>query len=191
MRPDQYPPRHSPTETIFVGFAGRIGAGKTSAAKYLSSNYGFQYVRYSQILRERLSPGPADRDRLRAFGWEVMAGGRQGELNARLIAKLDRPRSAAIDGLRHSIDFDSLSHAFGASFRMIFLDVRQELRFERLRPRFPAYEAFQAAESAPVESYVDGLKALASATISNEDLLENLYQRLDAWVAARGIGELE
>ena len=50
-----------------------------------------------QILQEWLSPCPADRDRLRVFGWEVMAGGRQVELNARLIGKLDHSRGAAID----------------------------------------------------------------------------------------------
>jgi len=174
-----------------VGFAGRTGAGKTSAARYLSSQFGFQYARYSHFLREWLPAGSADRDRLRSFGWEVMVGGRQAELNARLIAGLDRSRSAVIDGLRHSIDFDSLSNTFGASFRMIFLEARPEIRFERLRSRFSDYEASETADSAPVETYVDGLKALASSIISNEESLESLYQQLDAWAAACGIGDLK
>lgn len=113
------------------------------------------------------------------------------ELNERLIARLDRSRSAAIDGLRHTIDFDSLSNVFGASFRLIFLEVRQEVRFERLRSRFSGYEAFQAAESAPVEAHIDGLKAIANTTISNEESLGSFYQRLNAWAAACGIGDRE
>jgi dephospho-CoA kinase len=125
------------------------------------------------------------------LGWEVMAGGRQVELNARLIAGLDRSRSAAIDGLRHSIDFDSLSNAFGASFRLIFLEVRREVRYERLLSRFSGYDAFQAADSAPVEAHIDSLKALASTTISNEASMEDFYQRLDVWAAACGIGDRE
>jgi len=184
--PDRRPSRHSLTEAIVVGFTGHIGAGKTCAAKYLSSRYGFQYARYSQILREWLSPGPADRDRLRTFGWEVMAGGRQVELNARLIAKLDRSRSAVIDGLRHMVDYESLSNTFGASFRLIFLDARQDVRFERLRSRFSADEALQVADAAPVEAYIDGLKPLSNTTILNEESLESLYQRLDTWLAALG-----
>jgi dephospho-CoA kinase len=139
-----------------------MGAGKTSAAKYLASKHAFQYTRYSQVLQEWLSPGVSDRDRLQKIGWDVMAGGRQVELNSRLIAGLDRSRSAAIDGLRHRIDFDSLSSTFGASFRMIFLEARPEVRFERLRSRFPTYVAFQAADSHPVEANIDDLKPLVS-----------------------------
>ena len=90
-----------------------MGSGKTSAAKYLSSRYGFQYARYSQVLQDWLSAGNADRDRLQILGWDVMAGGRQAELNARLIAGIDRSRSAAIDGVRHRLDFDSLSSRLG------------------------------------------------------------------------------
>ena len=185
----QRPSRHSQTEPIFVGFAGRLGAGKTSAARYLSSKYGFQYTRYSQILQEWLSPGVSDRNRLQKLGWDIMAGGRQVELNSRLMAGLDRSQSAAIDGLRHPIDFDSLSSNFGASFRMIFLEARQEGRFERLRSRFPTLAAFQAAESQPVEAHIDSLRPLAGETISNDESLESLYQQLDAWIAARGMGD--
>src|SRR5229473_8114759 len=100
----QPPSRQSPVEPIFVGVAGRIGSGKTSAAKYLSSTYRFQYTRYSQVLEQWLSPGGSDGDRLQKLGWDVMAGGLQVELNSRVISGLDRARSAAIDGLRHRID---------------------------------------------------------------------------------------
>ena len=74
-----------------------MGSGKTSAAKYLGSQYGFQYTRYSQVLQDWLSAGDADRARLQILGWDVMAGGLQAELNTRLIAGIDRSRSAAID----------------------------------------------------------------------------------------------
>ena len=111
------------------------------------------------------------------------------ELNSRLIAGLDRSRSAAVDGLRHPIDFNSLSSTFGASFRMIFLEARQEDRFERLRSRFSTLVAFQAVESQPVEAHIDSLRPLASLTISNDGSLESLYQRLDAWIAACGVGD--
>jgi dephospho-CoA kinase len=118
-----------------------------------------------------------------------MAGGRQSELNARLIAGLDRSQSAVIDGLRHSIDFDCLSEGFGASFHMIFLEAGREVRYERLWSRFPSLQEFQAAESQPVEAHIDSLKARASTTISNDQSLEALYKQLDAWVSYHaGIG---
>jgi dephospho-CoA kinase len=113
------------------------------------------------------------------------------ELNRRLIAGLDHSRNGAIDGLRHPVDFDSLSEAFGASFRLIFLEARQEVRSERMRSRFSADTAFQVAESAPVEAHIDGLKLLASTTIPNEGSLESLYRGLDAWVATCEMGDRE
>src|SRR5262245_7027015 len=96
----QCPSRPSPDERVFIGFAGRIGAGKTSAAKYLSSEHGFQYTRYSQVLQDWFSADRPERDRLQKVGWDIMAGGLQQELNSRLLAGLDRSQSAVIDGLR-------------------------------------------------------------------------------------------
>lgn len=182
-----YPPSH--IEPIFVGITGRIGSGKTTAARYLSSKYGYQYTRYSQVLRKWVSSGTADRDQLRKVGWDIMAGGLQAELNSRLIAGLDHSRSAAIDGLRHPIDFDSLSSAFDPSFRMIFLEARPQYRYERLLSRFPDLAAIEEADSHQVESHIDNLKSRASMTIANEQSLESLYRQLDAWISSCGKGD--
>jgi len=185
----QPPSPRSRTEPLFVGFAGRRGAGKTSAARYLGSKFGFQYTRYSQILQGWLAADGCDRDRLQKLGWDVMAGGLQGDLNKRLLAGLDRSRSTAIDGLRHPIDFESLSSALGASFRMVFLEAPLKQRFERLQPHFSTLAEFQAADSHLVEAHIDGLKPLASVTISNDDSLKTLHERLDKWVAAYEVGD--
>src|SRR5262249_6305872 len=127
--------------------------------------------------------------RLRIFGWEIMAGGRQAELNARLIATLDPLHSAVIDGLRHPIDDESLSEAFGSCFHSIFLEAGRGVRVEGLRSRFPTFELFEAADSQPVEANTDSLKARVSTIISNEESLEGLYKQLDAWMLHHaGIG---
>jgi hypothetical protein len=166
------------TDAVFVGFAGHIGAGKTTAAEYMRSKYGFQYTRYSQVLRDWLASESPAREDLQQFGWEVMAGGRQVELNARLIAGLDRSRSVAVDGLRHPIDFHCLSYAFGTAFRLLFLDAAAQTRFRR-KPRFPTYDAFLVANSQPVEAHIDSLKPLAAAAVPNEASLDSLYRQLD------------
>jgi dephospho-CoA kinase len=185
----QRPSPHSLAEPVFVGFAGRIGAGKTSAAKYLSCEYGFQYTRYSQVLQGWLSSEVSDRDRLQQLGWEVMAGGLQAELNARVIAVIDRSKSAAIDGLRHVVDFQSLGSTFGESFEMIFLEARPEHRFERLHARFSTAAAFHAADAHPVEAHIDDLRLRASIVIPNDDSTGRLYHELDAWMATRRSGD--
>jgi dephospho-CoA kinase len=186
--PGQRPFRPSPDEPLFVGFAGRMGSGKTSAATYLNSKYRFQYTRYSQVLQRWRAASCQDRDRLQQLGWDIMSGGLQTELNARLIAALDPSRSAAVDGLRHMIDFDSLSSSFGNSFGLIFLEAGEEHRFARLARRFETLAAFRAADSHAVEAHIDSLRPLAALTVSNEQSLESLYQLLDAWIANLGAG---
>lgn len=164
-----------------------MGSGKTSAATYLSARYRFQYTRYSQVLQQWRAVSSHDRDRLQQLGWDIMSGGLQAELNARLIAALDRSRSAAIDGLRHMIDFESLSTSFGGSFALVFLEAGEQHRFARLGKRFETFAAFQSAESHPVEAYIDTLRPLAALTISNELSLDSLYQQLDRWITGMGV----
>jgi len=177
------------TEPQFIGFAGRMGAGKTSAAKYLSIKYGLQYARYSEVLQEWLACDESDKDQLQRVGWNVMGGGMQRELNVRLIARLNRTQGAAIDGLRHPIDFESLSSRLGESFHLIFLETAPEWRFERLRQRFSTYKAFQLAELQPVEAFIEDLKPWSSTVILNEGPLEHLYSALEAWMTAASAGE--
>jgi dephospho-CoA kinase len=182
--PSQRPFRSSPDEPVFIGFAGRMGSGKTSAASYLSSKYRFQYIRYSQVLQEWREASGENREHLQRLGWDVMAGGLQGELNNRLIAALDRSRSAAIDGMRHRVDFDKLYSSFGFAFGMVFLEAGEERRYARLRQRFANFAAFQTADSHPVEASVDDLRPLAALTISNENSLDYLHQQLDKWITS-------
>src|ERR1035438_942807 len=85
---------------LVVGITGRIGAGKTSVGKYLYSAHGFYYTRYSQVLSDWLAKDPESKAHLQVVGWEVMAGGMQSELNARLISQLPAQSDCAVDGLR-------------------------------------------------------------------------------------------
>ena len=171
-------------EPIFVGFAGRMGAGKTAAARFLGSRYGFQYTRYSRVLRDLVGVRKRDRRSLQEAGSELMVGGRQQELNERLISSLDHSKSTAIDGLRHPVDHACLRSAFGGSFRLIFVQAAEQMRFERLRNKFTSREAFQAADLSPVESHIDCLMPLSDIVIRNEQTIELLCQQLEGWLSA-------
>src|SRR5229473_8633151 len=101
---------------LVIGITGRIGAGKTSVGKYLNSAYGFYYTRYSRVLSDWRAKDPESKAHLQVVGWEVMAGGMQAELNARLISQLPTHGDCAVDGLRHPLDYESLNDAFGVRF---------------------------------------------------------------------------
>ena len=164
---------------LVIGITGRIGAGKTSVGKYLSSAYGFHYARYSQVLSDWLAKDPGSKAHLQKVGWEVMAGGMQAVLNARLISQLPAQSDCAVDGLRHSLDYDSLNTAFSPGFYLLYVSGPSELRWRRLQSRYPTLDDFRQADSHPVEQQIDSLRDMAFAVLDNSTSLQNLYSEVD------------
>jgi dephospho-CoA kinase len=171
----------SEEKRLVIGIAGRIGAGKTSAAKHLNTKHGFQYLRYSQVLAEWMAANPESKAQLQRIGWEVMAGGMQTELNRRLIAQVNPQGNAAIDGLRHATDYESLCQAFSSSFHLLYIDSGAEQRWKHVsgKGRYTSRDIFDAADSHPVEQQIESLRAKASLALRNEGLLEGLYTAID------------
>jgi dephospho-CoA kinase len=171
---------------LVVGIAGRIGAGKTSAAKYLNTKYGFQYLRYSQVLAEWYGIDPENKAELQRVGRVVMASGLQPELNRRLIAKVLPESAAAIDGLRHPIDQKSLSGAFSSSFRLLYIDCGAEQRWQHVRDRgrYTSRDVLDGADLDPVEQQIESLRRCAAVVLPNESSLDALYDSVES--AIRG-----
>lgn len=167
-------------DRVVIGITGRIGAGKTSVGKYLNSAYGFHYTRYSQVLSDWLAKDPESKAHLQVIGWEVMAGGMQAELNARLISRLPAQADCAVDGLRHPLDYDSLNGAFSPRIYLAYVSSPSELRWRRVQSRYPELEDFRRADSHPVEQQIDSLRDKAFAVLENDRSLEDLYSKVDA-----------
>jgi dephospho-CoA kinase len=165
---------------LVIGVTGHIGAGKTSAANYLRSAHEFFYVRYSRVLSDWLAKDPESKAHLQAVGWKVMEGGMQSELNDRLITQIPVQVNCAVDGLRHPIDYESLTEAFSAQFQLLYIESRQETRWQRVRTRYDALENFRSADSHPVEQQIGALRVSAFAVLENDGTLEDLYSKVDA-----------
>jgi dephospho-CoA kinase len=110
-----------------------------------------------------------------------MAGGMQAELNRRLVAQIVPNADVVVDGLRHSLDYETLRNSFSNSFRLLYIDNLSRLRFERLslKGKYPDFASFTAADSHPVEQHIDSLRAKATRVIRNEGSLESLYATID------------
>lgn len=178
-------PQRQQGERLIVGITGRIGSGKTTVGRYLESNHGFQYLRYSAVLADWLAQDPDSKGRLQEVGWEVMAGGMQAELNRRLLSEILPGRDVSVDGLRHPLDYDTLHGSFLSSFHLLFIDSSSQLRFERLKARgkYVDSAAFQSADSHPVERQIDSLRTSAALVINNEGSLQDLYAIVDETVS--------
>jgi dephospho-CoA kinase len=173
--------RQSLPARLVLGITGRIGAGKTSAAKHLSSCYGLQYMRYSAVLSEWFAVNPDNKKDLQMVGWEVMEKGLQSELNRRLIERIGHG-FAVVDGLRHPLDYSCLAEAYGISFHLIYLDSPREARWEHLKGqgRYTSLDVLVSADSHPVEQQIEILRPRASLEITNDGSLSSLYLNLDA-----------
>jgi dephospho-CoA kinase len=174
-------PRPQQDKRLVVGVAGRIGAGKTSVAKYLNTLQGFQYLRYSQVLSDWLANDPWRKAHLQDVGWEVMSGGLQAELNRRLIAQIEPDADVVVDGLRHPLDYESLKSSFLFSFRLLYIDSTQNARWARLKAngRYADAASFQVADAHPVEEKIELLRPRASSVIQNSGSLDDLYIAID------------
>jgi len=115
-----------------------------------------------------------------------MAGGMQSELNSRLIARIRPDGDVAVDGLRHSLDYDTLSNCFSESFRLLFIDSPPLLRFERLKQKgkYADFNSFEAADSYPVEQHIDSLRVNATLVIHYEGSQQDLYAAVDEAICA-------
>jgi dephospho-CoA kinase len=172
-------------ERLVVGITGRIGSGKTTIGKYLESGHGFQYLRYSAVLADWLAQDAESKAHLQKVGWEVMASGMQAELNRRLVSQILPQRDVAVDGLRHSLDYDTLRDLYSPSFFLLFVDSPPQLRFERLnaKGKYADFASFKAADSHPVEQQIDSLRIHAALVIQNDGSLQNLYTIVDETVS--------
>jgi dephospho-CoA kinase len=168
-------------DRLVIGIAGRIGSGKTSVGHHLNSRYGFQYLRYSQVLSEWLAKDAESKTHLQEVGWKVMAGGMQTELNRRLIAQILPEGDFAVDGLRHPIDHESLKDSFPESFHLVYIESSSKLRWEHLkgRSKYADFASFHAVDSHPVEQQIETLRASAARVLKNESSLEVLYSELE------------
>jgi dephospho-CoA kinase len=172
-------------ERLIVGITGRIGSGKTTVGRHLESRDGFQYLRYSAVLADWLVQDPDSKGHLQTVGWEVMASGRQAELNRRLVERILPEMNVAVDGLRHPLDYETLFSSSPSSFHLLFINSPAQLRFERLnaKGKYVDIAAFKSADSHPVEQQIDLLRAKANIVIENEGSLQNLYAIVDEAVS--------
>jgi dephospho-CoA kinase len=167
---------------IVLGITGRIGAGKTTVGHYLAERYGFQYIRYSQVLADWLTERPESREGLQKAGWDVMDGGLQPELNRRLIAQIDPAHNCAVDGLRHIVDFESLSTEFLGRFFLAFIECTPDLRWlhVKLKGRTLTMAEFRDFDDHHVEQRIDDLKKNAFAVVPNLGSPRDLQQQVDS-----------
>ncbi|MGI0016910.1 MAG: hypothetical protein ACREBU_26105, partial [Nitrososphaera sp.] len=110
---------------------------------------------------------------------DIMSEGLQLSLNRKLLSKMETGSNYVVDGLRHPVDFETLSNR--PPFYLLYIDAGPDTRWQRLSSRDEpmTWEEFQAAENLPTESHLPTLKEKAYKVLRNEGTMAELYADLD------------
>jgi len=135
-----------PDPSIIV-LASRIGAGKSTLARALAEVSGLPIVSFGQYVKSIATERklPLSRENLQTVGEELVANDPK-EFTRRALASVDSRIGAIVDGLRHQTVLTEIrSWAPDLPVALIFIQVADEIRLERLTARgMSANEIFRA-----------------------------------------------
>jgi predicted nuclease with RNAse H fold/dephospho-CoA kinase len=152
-----------------IGLSGPIATGKTTAANYIKS-LGFEYSRYSQVLKQMLAERgiEASRTSLQEIGDEVNKSPGQRWLCMQLIKMLPERGNLVIDGLRHPDDHAYMVENYGPAFIHVHIESSESNRANRYVADGNTEEEFKIACNHHVEMEIDKLAPLADVIICND-----------------------
>lgn len=127
----------APNPAVVIGLTGEIATGKTTLAEYLCFKHGFKSLRYSQVIR-KLYSCDGSRSTLQSIGSDIARSAeKQRQLSLEIIKEIDAHPNTnyVVDGLRHKIDYDTLSEHFGERFTLLQIQSTFTNKFHRYNKR--------------------------------------------------------
>jgi hypothetical protein len=175
---------------MIVGTAGRIGSGKTTIARYLVEQYGFQRLSYSVMLTDLLRANKAKvkptRQDLQRLGCLLTDAIGHAGLTVILLREA-KGEDVCIDGIRHYDSYKFLVHSYGHQFRLIYRDVPVNIRYllHNRRSQPPdaiSFADFETIDNHPGETGIDRLEAHADLKLSYFEDIAQLYKTVDTFI---------
>jgi len=180
---------------LVIGLSGRIGGGKGTIGEYLTSEYGAEGRRFSDILSDLLVRLhiPVERAALQNMGATLREQFGDDVLVQTLKKDLEAAKTkiVMVDGVRYPNEVEML-RGFEKSI-LFFVDAPPKIRFERVRKRAEKgedkidYEEFLRSEQRETERHLDEVKAMADYRLDNSGSFEDLYKQIDKALKEQGI----
>jgi dephospho-CoA kinase len=179
--------------STLIVFAGRTGCGKTSISKPMAESKGLRWTSFGNVVRgeaSRLGLAADDKRVLQVLGQKLVEG--EPERFCQLVFQTLQTVDGVIgvlDGLRHRSIFDRLVAQAGEErIKLIFIDVEDATRYERLRiNRGWSVEQCKIYDDDPTEWELDSqLRKLAHLVVNNNGSVENSLMQIDSWLALGG-----
>ncbi len=176
---------------VILGISGKIGSGKTTAARYLAEQRGFQRLSYSAMLLElyeaksQTGSRPSRLD-LQEFGILLTNVVGHSGLTAMLVRGMVGSK-AVVDGIRYLDGYEYLRRTYGPGFRLLYRDIPIAKRHLLHNQRAGASNAvsfaeFQSMDKHPAEIHVGQLREHADFLLPYAGDIGELYRRLDSIV---------
>lgn len=173
-----------------LGLTGKIGAGKTTLAKYIMESYGFKSLSFvDRILAPRLKEQGkmVNRQNLQALGAELYLQYGDVVLTQWLLDGVDFTQKWLIDDIRYPSTAKYIKDQFGYEFALIGVRASQAVRYERVikraREKIDSFERFIEMDNALTEQSIDQVIAYADYVIDNNGILKDLYDACDTIMA--------
>lgn len=148
-----------------IGIAGRRGSGKTTVASSLAA-HGFTPTAFGDVVRREAAMRAlaCTTPVLQRIGNELIAAWGWPRFCDEVISAAQGASLIVVDGFRHADPVTHFRNQFGERFKLVFLDVDEATRVERLRAR---KDFDPASDNHPVEREVDELRALADVAVES------------------------
>lgn len=167
---------------MIVGFTGPAQSGKSTAAKYLVENYGFQELSFSEhvlqpILEDRGEP--VTKMNMSKLGDELREKEGMDALAKHLLEKIDSPR-IVISNFRSPEEVQFFIDRT-TNFHLIKMEAEPDTRFKRRNDLNPdEITEFLKRDKKDIANKGMGLVFdMADFKIDNNGPIEHLYERLD------------
>lgn len=174
------------TDGLFVVLSGELGAGKTTAARYLVESLGYEHLSFVDrlwlpILDERQLD--ATRENLQVLGLELIESVGAAELVRQLLALSSQPFSVIDDARRVDV-VEEIRRQATRPVCHIHLRAGFDTRFPRLQARDGvASEAQQrATERFATEVTIGELEPIADYVVDNVGTVDDLFRALSALI---------
>ncbi len=168
-----------------VGFAGRIGSGKTTLSRMTAQRLELQWTSFGDLVRRTASEQRLEQTRqsLQDLGDSMIAAGWKGFCGSLLaLADWRHGQGLVIDGIRHVAAVTTLRDLVDPNrLLVVFVDLPPEMRRSRLESRGITPGAIAAADAHPNEAEVDAVRAMADIVVDNsglpKDTLDEIVRR--------------
>lgn len=169
---------------VVIVFSGRIGAGKTTASRYLIEKYGYVHLSYvdliwKPILAERNIS--VTRESLQDLGDELREKYGIRNLAKKIFPFIPEDAPVVIDDVRHPDAYGALKECLEQQVFLIYIKSDAEARVPRLKIRdnLQSYEELAQIEQRKTETTINELEHLADFVIVNENELGAFYKKID------------